>query len=62
MADELLINERDAAKVLQIHKVTLATWRHEGRGPTYIKIGKNIRYRPSDIDVYLEQRTVRPTA
>jgi predicted DNA-binding transcriptional regulator AlpA len=62
MADETLINEEAAAKVLQIHKVTLATWRHEGRGPTYIKIGKNIRYRPSEIESYLEQRTVRPAS
>ena len=59
MTDDL-IRERDAAKIIDVHKMTLAGWRHEGRGPEYIKIGKNIRYRRSAIEKWLEDRTITP--
>ena len=38
----------------------LAMWRHLGRGPAYIKIGKSVRYRGSDLNEWLDRQTVRP--
>ena len=38
---------------------TLAQWRYLGTGPAYIKIGKHVRYRRSDVDAWLERQTVQ---
>lgn len=40
---------------------TLASWRHQGKGPEYIKLGKRVGYRGSALNAFLESRTVRPT-
>lgn len=32
---------------------TLRRWRVEGNGPAYLKIGKSVRYRHSDLTNYL---------
>ena len=39
---------------------TLASWRHEGRGPKYIKIGGRVVYRGRDLNDWLDARTVDP--
>jgi len=41
--------------------MTLAHWRHEGRGPAFIRIGRRIAYRGADLNRWLESRTVQPT-
>lgn len=33
---------------------TLQRWRLEGVGPTYIKLGRLVRYRLSDLNAYLD--------
>ena len=40
-------------------KQTLAKWRHEGRGPSYIKIGSKILYKGSDALQWLESQKIR---
>jgi predicted site-specific integrase-resolvase len=58
---ERLLSAKDAAQFLDVHPVTLGVWRHEGRGPTYIKVSpQNVRYRLSDLEQFLEERTVTP--
>lgn len=37
---------------------TLARWRHEGRGPAYIKSGSRVIYRGSDVLAYLASRRI----
>ncbi len=41
---------------------TLAHWRCEGRGPAFIRIGKRVAYRGSDLNAWLASRTVNPVA
>ena len=41
---------------------TLNHWRSQGEGPPYIKIGARVAYRGSDLNAWLEQRTVHPKA
>lgn len=36
---------------------TLAHWRYVGKGPKFIKLGRNVRYRDSDIQEWLDQQT-----
>lgn len=54
-----LLNPKDAAAYLQISTNTLATWRHERRGPSFIRTGRVIRYSRKDLDDYLRRRRVR---
>lgn len=37
---------------------TLAKWRHEGKGPAYIKSGRLVIYRGSDVLDWLASRRV----
>jgi hypothetical protein len=41
---------------------TLEIWRVQGRGPKYIKVGRLVRYRESDLDAWLEGRTRTSTS
>lgn len=37
------------AKHLGVTTGTLANWRSKGRGPAFVRAGRSIRYRPSDV-------------
>ena len=37
---------------------TLKNWRVQGRGPTFIKLGENVRYKLSDVLDYEKQNEV----
>ena len=57
MIDELL-NEVEAAAAIDVTPGTLSVWRSTGRyGIPFIKIGRNVRYRRSDLVAWLESRT-----
>ena len=59
--DEPLLPEVDAARELNVKPQTLGVWRYRGQGPVYVKIGKLVFYRPSDIRAYVASRVMRPT-
>jgi predicted DNA-binding transcriptional regulator AlpA len=59
---ETLLDEQTVTQMLDLAKNTLAKWRCQGRGPRCIKLGGRVRYRMSDIDAYLHERTVDPSA
>jgi hypothetical protein len=33
---------------------TLRSWRSQGRGPKFIKVGKLVRYRLSDVEAFMD--------
>ena len=39
---------------------TLVRWRNQGTGPSYIRIGRKIRYRKRDLDAWIETNRVVP--
>ena len=41
---------------------TLARWRHEGRGPEFVKSGARVLYRGSDVIAWLEARRIKTEA
>jgi excisionase family DNA binding protein len=48
-----------AAAYLGIKVTTLAMWRSTKRYPLrYVKVGRYVRYRKSDLDAFLDKRTV----
>lgn len=50
-----LFGPKETSAYLGIPVPTLAGWRHYKRGPTYVKVGGQIRYRKADLDAYLAQ-------
>lgn len=60
MKDEYLTAAEVGVKVRK-SEAALAQWRYLGRGPKFIKLGRNIRYRASDVEAWLDQRTVQRT-
>jgi hypothetical protein len=58
--EEDLLDDEQAAQALRVQKQTMAAWRQRGNGPAYVKIGKLIKYRPSDLRAYVASRVVRP--
>ncbi len=52
-----LIDEPTLAGRLGVSRSTLQSWRYNGRGPRFIKLGRMIRYRNSDVDAYLSANT-----
>jgi len=54
---EQLYNEKETAKLLSMSVKTLQRYRYTGGGPIYIKLGKSVRYKESDIEKYVSERT-----
>jgi predicted DNA-binding transcriptional regulator AlpA len=58
-----LINENIAADLLGLSPRTLQNWRVRGGGPLFIRISnRSIRYRPSDIQDWIQERVRRSTS
>jgi predicted DNA-binding transcriptional regulator AlpA len=55
-----LIAARAAAKLLHVRPDTLTGWRHEGRGPRYVKVGRFVFYRRADISAWLATQLREP--
>jgi excisionase family DNA binding protein len=49
-----LLTPAEVAERLRVSTRTLEFWRHQGRGPAYVKIGKRVRYRPDDVERFIE--------
>jgi hypothetical protein len=47
------VTEADAAARLGLKVATLRAWRHRGRGPVFVRLGRAIRYLTVDIDDFL---------
>lgn len=56
------MNNREAAYYLGLKAATLNKWRCHGDGPPFIKVGRLIRYRKSDLDAFLLRRLRRSTS
>jgi len=54
----LVMNDVEAAEVLDMAPTTLRKWRSTGQGPSYLKLGKNVRYRLEDLNAYLQKQMV----
>jgi predicted DNA-binding transcriptional regulator AlpA len=48
-----LLNERQAADLLNIKVPTLRRWRWAGKGPHFLKIGGAVRYEPSELEGFI---------
>lgn len=56
---DVLTDTAGASKLLHIPAATLIKWRSTGENNVpYIKIGKQVKYRTTDLRKYIERRTV----
>lgn len=56
-----LLTPEQAAKMLGCAEQTLAVWRTSKRySLRYVRVGRLIRYKLSDIEAFIEARTERP--
>ena len=48
-----LLTETEVAERLKVSLASIRRWRLEKRGPTFVKMGALVRYRPEDLDNWL---------
>ena len=53
-----VVTEKVAAEMIGLSVKTLQNHRYLGLPPTYVKLGKSIRYRVADLQAYLDECTV----
>ena len=54
----VLLDTRDlAARLKTPSPATLERWRSNGQGPRFIKVGRQVMYRESDVERWLDQQT-----
>jgi excisionase family DNA binding protein len=56
-----ILRTAEAAAFLNVQPSTLEQWRWNGKGPRFVKIGRSVRYRQSDLDDFLEARVFSST-
>lgn len=59
---EPLQDESAVAKQLDCETKTLQAWRCRGGGPPFIKVGRLVKYRPQDVEAWIESRRVASTS
>ncbi len=48
---------KDLSEYLDIPVETIYQWRHKKYGPPGKRIGRHVRFRPEDIEMWLDQQT-----
>ena len=49
----------DQALLLLGRRATLTRWRHENRGPPYVRLSGRVLYRGQDLNAYLDSHVVK---
>ncbi len=62
MNDDPLLTPHDAARFLALSKSWLAKLRMTGDGPAYVKLGRQVRYRLSDLQAWTEKAVCQSTS
>ena len=52
------LTEREVAELLGLSVATLRAWRHRGKGPRFLRLGRSIRYLPSDLADFVRASAV----
>lgn len=57
-----ILTTQEAAEYVRLGKPTMERFRTSGDGPVYYQLGGAVRYRRSDLDVWLDSRRIRSTS
>ncbi len=58
--DKALLRVEEAAEYLGLSRNTLNFWRAHDRGPSFVKMGRNVLYRVSDLEAWISENTRTP--
>ena len=58
--DLRLLTTEEVAALRAMTPRAVAQERADGRGPRYVKLGRQVRYRPADLVAYVEAHVVTP--
>ena len=53
-----LLTPEEVSTFLGVPVGTLANWRYLGRGPTFVRIGRHVRYRSEDLGSWIDDCAV----
>lgn len=51
-----LLTQEQVADYLQMPVRTMEAWRYSGDGPKFVRIGRRVRYRPQDVEEWVESQ------
>ena len=57
-----LLTQREAASALRLSERTLERSRVNGSGPVFVKLGRRVLYRQTDLDEWIASRVVSSTS
>jgi excisionase family DNA binding protein len=57
-----LLDDVQAARFLSLGRRTLQNWRVIGGGPAFIRVGRSVRYRQSDLEQWIDARRFHSTS
>jgi excisionase family DNA binding protein len=52
------LTERQVAEQLGLSVATLRAWRHRGKGPRFLRLGRSVRYLPADLEEFVRASAV----
>ena len=52
------LTEREVAELLGLSVATLRAWRHRWKGPRFLRLGRSVRYLPSDLQDFVRASAV----
>lgn len=55
----IYLSTKKAAEALGVAEVTLRIWRQRGKGPTFVRLGRNVKYFKAEIIALIEARTAK---
>lgn len=61
-SENRILTDVEVALRLGVSRFTVRSWRLKGFGPRFLKLGRAVRYRSSDVDEYERQALVEPQA
>jgi excisionase family DNA binding protein len=57
-----LLTQREAAELMSLSERTLERWRVAGDGPKFVRLGRSIRYRLTEIEAHIAACSVSSTS
>jgi excisionase family DNA binding protein len=51
---------QQASEYLGVSQAALRAWKRVGKGPVFFRAGKLLRFRRSDLDLWIQERLVKP--
>ncbi len=55
-----VVSDDRAAEMIGVAVQTLRNWRHQRKGPAYLKIGRCVRYQLEDLKRFMENKRIDP--